>query len=139
MRIVMDYGGDRLELEVAAGNRIPSRPPPTAMPDPAAAVRAAQEQPHVFPPLRRALTPGDRVTVVVDEQLPHLAELLVPLLEHIVEAGVDPAAITLLCPPSASRQPWVDELPEALEEISVEVHDPADRRRLSYLATTQQG
>ena len=27
--------------------------------------------------------------------------------------------------PSASRQPWVDELPEALEEIRVEVHDPA--------------
>jgi nickel-dependent lactate racemase len=139
MRIVMEYGRDRIDLEVAGPNLIASRPPPAPLADPAAAVRAALEEPHGFPPLRRALTPDDHVTVVVDERLPHLAELLVPLLEHVVGAGVAPEALTLLCPPSASRQPWLDELPDALQEVHVEVHDPADRRRLSYLATTQRG
>jgi nickel-dependent lactate racemase len=102
-------------------------------------VRAALEHPVDFPALRRALTPDDRVVVVVDEQLPHLVELLVPLLEHIVAAGVAPEALTLVCPPSASGQRWAESLPESLEEVRMEEADPADRGRLSYLATMRQG
>src|SRR5262249_58527419 len=89
--------------------------------------------------LRRALTPDDHVTIVIDERLPRLADLLIPLLEHVSSAGVAPEAITLLCPPTSSRQPWLEELPEAFEEVRLEVHDPKDRRRLSYLATTRKG
>jgi nickel-dependent lactate racemase len=139
MRVAVDCGLERLEFEVAGDKLIASRPPPAALPGPGAAVRAALESPHGYPPLRRALTPGDRVTVVVDEQLPQLASLLVPLLEHVAAAGVAPEALTLLCPPSASRQPWLDELPDEFEEVQLEVHDPADRKRLSYLATTAGG
>src|SRR5262249_35806993 len=79
------------------------------------------------------------VAVVVDEQLPDLAGLLQPLLDHLLTAGIQPEAVTLLCPPSASSQPWVDDLPEHLEGVRVEVHDPARRKRLSYLATTKKG
>jgi nickel-dependent lactate racemase len=140
MHVVMDFGRDeRLELEVAEGRRIASRTPPAALADPAAAVRAALEAPHGFPPLRRALTPDDHVTVVLDEQVPQLSNLLVPLLEHVVGAGVSPEALTLVCPPSASRQAWLEDLPEAFEEVRLEVHDPTDRRRLAYLATTAGG
>jgi nickel-dependent lactate racemase len=139
MRIAMDYGREHLEFEVAEEHLIPSRRPPAALADPAAAVRAALEKPHGFPPLRQALTPEDRVAVVVDERLPRLPELLAALLEHITGAGVAPEAITLLCPPSASRQPWVDDLPDAFQEVQLEVHDPANRKRLSYLATTRRG
>jgi nickel-dependent lactate racemase len=139
MRVAVDCGFERLEFEVAREGLIASRPPPAALPGPSAAVRAALESPHGYPPLRRALTPGDRVTVVVDEQLPQLPRLLVPLLEHVVSAGIAPEALTLLCPPSPSRQPWLDELPDEFEEVQLEVHDPADRKRLSYLATTAGG
>jgi nickel-dependent lactate racemase len=138
MRIGMDVGRTRLAFEVAESNWVPSRPPPAALPDPAAAVRAALEAPHAYPPLRRALTPDDHLTVVVDEALPELTRLLVPLLEHVVAAGVAPAALTLLCPPG-SRAEWVDELPDELEEARVEAHAPADRRRLAYLATMAGG
>ena len=141
MHFGIDYGRDRLDLEVREGGLVGVRRQPPAPPlaDPAAAVRAALEAPLGFPPLRRALTPGDRVVVVVDERLPCLAGLLTPLLEHLTQAGVAPEAITLLCAPSPSRQPWVDDLPEAFEEVQVAVHDPADRRHLAYLATTRQG
>jgi nickel-dependent lactate racemase len=139
MRIAVDYGRQRVEFEVAADRLIPSRPPPPPLADPGTAVLAALESPIDYPPLRRALTPDDRVVVVVDERLPHLAELLVPLLEHIIGAGVAAEALTLVCPPPATSQRWADDLPEALEEIHIEVADPADRRRLSYLATTRQG
>jgi nickel-dependent lactate racemase len=139
MRITVEYGRERAEYEVADDRLIASRAPPASLQDPPAAVRNALEHPYGFPPLRKALTPGDRVVVVVDEGLPHLVELLVPLLEHVVKAGVAAEEITLICPRSASGQRWADDLPESLEEVRLEVTDPGDRRRLSYVATTREG
>jgi nickel-dependent lactate racemase len=139
MRISLGVGRERLALDVAGDRLLASRAAPAALPDPAAALRAALDAPHGFPALRCALLPEDHVAVVVDEGLPGVAGLLVPLLEHITSAGVDPAALTLLLPPSADRHTWIDDLPEYLEEVHVEVHDPKDRRRLAYLATTAAG
>ena len=71
--------------------------------------------------------------------LPRLGELLTPILEHIAAAGVAPAAITLLTAPPASEQRWIDDLPEAFEDVRLEVHNPRDRKKLSYLATNRAG
>ncbi|MGH7227100.1 MAG: lactate racemase domain-containing protein, partial [Gemmataceae bacterium] len=139
MRIALDYGRERAEFEVAGERLVAELRPPAALADPAAAVRAALEGPHAFPALRRALTPDDHVAVVLDEQLPHLAELLVPLLEHIHSAGVAPECMTLLCPPSSSRQAWIEDLPDEFQDVQVEVCDPDDRRRMAYLAATHKG
>jgi nickel-dependent lactate racemase len=139
MRIAMDYGLDRAEFEVADDRVLAVASPPAALADPAAAVRAALEQPHGFPALRRALTPDDHVAIVVDEELPHLTDLLIPLLEHVHSAGVAAECMTLVCPPSSSRQAWIDELPEAFEDVRIEVADPDDRRRVAYLATMKSG
>src|SRR6266481_3461453 len=116
MRISINCGRDHLSYEVAEPNVIPTRPAPLPLADPAGAVRAALEEPFGFPPLRRALTPGDHVTVIIDEDLPQLARLLTPLLEHILKAGVAVEAVTLLCPPSASRQAWLEELPDEFQD-----------------------
>jgi nickel-dependent lactate racemase len=140
MRVSLNYGLSRFEAELPAGRLVAATPdggPDLA--DPAAAVRAALEEPFGFPPLRRALTPDDHVTVVVDEHLPSLAGLLAPVLEHVAGAGVSPAALTLLCPAPPAEHPWVAGLPEAFRGARVEVHDAADRRHLSYLATTRGG
>src|SRR5262249_52097848 len=123
------------EQLVAVERRTPA-PPQT---DPAAAVRDALEVPLGFPPLRRALTPDDHVTIVIDEHLPHLGALLTPLLEHITSAGVAAEAITLLTAAPTADQSWLDDLPEAFEEVRVETHDPRDRKKLAYLATTRAG
>jgi nickel-dependent lactate racemase len=139
MRIAIDYGLDRVEFEVAEDRLVAEPRPPVALEDPAAAVRAALEAPHGFPALRRALTPDDHIAIVLDEELPHLAELLVPLLEHIQSAGVAPESMTLLCAPSASRQAWIEDLPDDFQDVHVEISDPDDRRRMAYLATTHKG
>jgi nickel-dependent lactate racemase len=97
------------------------------------------ETPLGFPALRRALTPDDHVAIIVDEKLPHLPQLLAPVLEHLTQARIAPEAITLLCVPSLSRQAWVEDLPDAFAEVHVEVHDPTERRKLAYLATTRNG
>src|SRR5438094_10320953 len=119
MRIGIDYGREHLAVEVRESTLVPvhRRPPAPPLADPAAAVRQALETPLGFPALRRALTPDDHVVIVIDEHLPRLPELLTPVLEHITQAQVDPAAITLLCPPSSSGQPWIDDLPEAFEDV----------------------
>src|SRR5205823_7822271 len=39
----------------------------------------------------------------------------------------------------AADQGWLDDLPEAFEEVRMEVHDPKDRKKLAYLAMTRAG
>jgi nickel-dependent lactate racemase len=137
MRIAIRQGRREVELELA-GHLVGRFTGPEPLRDPADSVREALEHPFSFPPLRRALTPGDRLALLVDENLPDLAGLLVPLLDHITSADVAAESITIICP-TTTPQAWIDELPERHEEIHIEVHDPKDRRRLSYLATTSAG
>lgn len=101
-------------------------------------VREALERPYKFEPLRRALTPDDRVAVVIDPRLPHLPEMLVEVLSHLASAGVQPGAVTVVSPPGSS-QDWIDALPEEFEDVTAETHDPADPQKLMYLATTKAG
>src|SRR5689334_2338363 len=64
-------------------------------------IRDALEHPFGFEPLRRALTPDDRITVVLDPTLPHVGMLLEEVFAHLRTAGVEPGAVTVLTPPGA--------------------------------------
>lgn len=141
MQIRLEYGLEHLDIELPDSSLVAVRRAVIAapLPDPAEAMRTALEAPRGYPPLRRALTPDDHVTIVIDEGVPHLVELLVPLLEHIGQAQVPPSAITLLCPPSQSKQEWLEVLPEQFQEVHCQVHAPADRKQISYLATMKNG
>ncbi len=141
MRIGLAYGRDHWEGEIAPRQVVAVRRQPAAPPlaDPAAAVSSALEKPLGFPALRQALTPDDHIAIVVDEQLPHLAQLLIRVVEHLRQARIVPGAVTLVCPPPSTGQPWLEDLPDFCEDMHLEVHDPADRKKLSYLATTRQG
>jgi nickel-dependent lactate racemase len=137
----LHFGRAHLEVALADEQQVVARrrPPAPPLTDPVAAVREAVEAPLGFPPLRRALTPDDHVTVVIDEHLPRVGQLLTPLLEHIDSAGVAAEAVTLLTSSPAADQGWLEDLPEAFEEMRVEVHDPKERKKLAYLATTRAG
>jgi nickel-dependent lactate racemase len=137
----VEFARERLTLDVRPDRLIgldrAALPPPLA--DATAAIRKAMESPLDYPPLRRALTPDDHVTVVVDENLPRLPELVTAVLEHVAAAGVASAAVTLLCPPGRQKQSWIDDLPPIFEDVRLEVHDPFDRDRRAYLASTKAG
>lgn len=141
MRFEIRYGQRTLTLEISDDRLVPLRREPIAppVPDPITALRDALEKPHDFPALRRALTPDDHIAIVVDEHLARLPELLTAVLEHVARAGVSAGAVTLLCPRSDSRQEWIEGLPDEWQDVHVEVHDPTERRRLAYLATTKHG
>lgn len=121
--------------KAVALRREPVRPPTAS---PRELVRDALEKPFGFEPLRRALTPDDHVTVVLDPTLPHVGELLAEVFAHLQTAGIEPAAVTVLTPPGAS-QAWIDDVPDEYADVHAEVHDPADPRKLAYLASTKAG
>jgi hypothetical protein len=106
--------------------------------DPAAALRAALESPTRYPSLKKSLTPDDRVVIAVDDRLPQLPTILGVVVEHLVKAGVTAESITLLCPHNA-RQGWVDDLPDEIQDVRIEIHDAANRQRLCYLANSAHG
>lgn len=89
-------------------------------------------------PVRRAVTPDDRVCVVLDEGLPHIPELLGALLDHLAPAGISPAAVTVVVP-AGGNQGWVDNLSDEYADLHVEVHDPETEQKLEYVDTTRAG
>jgi nickel-dependent lactate racemase len=140
MRASLAWGQQSLDLEIHKPNLVPAQRAPIEpnLVDPVKAMSDALEHPLDYPALRLALTPDDRVAIVVDEGIPHLAELLVPLLQHIGQANVRPDAITLICTPPSSGQAWLGDLPDEFQGVHIEVHQPNDRKKLAYLATTKQ-
>jgi nickel-dependent lactate racemase len=141
MRLQLAYGRHSQEIDVPDANLVTSERGAAAPPvtDLAGAVRRALQEPFHFPALHLALTPDDHVAIAVDERLPRLGEILVPLLEEVRAAGVAPEAITLVCLSPSTGQSWALELPDDFQDVRIEVHQPAERPKLSYLATTRQG
>jgi nickel-dependent lactate racemase len=128
-------------IDIPPGKLVPVRPagvPSAPATAPRELVRAALEAPFGFEPLRRALTPDDRVAVVLDPTLPAAADLLAGVLDHLRTAGIEPAAVTVVTPPG-SPEGWIDDLPDEYADLTAETHDPADERKRAYLATTRGG
>lgn len=135
----LSFGNETWRVEVPAEKRVELHrqsvsASPLSMHD---QVRDALEKPFQFEPLRRALTPDDRVVVVVDETLPDVAAAVTAILEHLATANISAEAVTLLTLPGSQSAGWIDELPDEFADVRTEVHDPADRKKLAYLAATK--
>jgi nickel-dependent lactate racemase len=103
------------------------------------AVAKSLEYPIRFEAMRRALTPDDRITLVMDDRLPQLSSLLVPILDHLQSARISMENVTILTPDSGMEQDWINDLPDAFQDVRTEIHDPTNRQRLAYLASTKEG
>ncbi len=97
-------------------------------------LREALEHPRGYPPLRQVVVPGDRVVIPLDPFTPNLTEILATLCEVLQDAGVAADAITVLATDSPTSQQLA--LPVG---VALEVHDPSDRSRIAYLASTSSG
>ncbi len=137
-QIELIVGSQPWPLTVPADRAIAIRRSPFTAPTASAAelVSNALEQPFNFEPLRRALTPDDRVAIVIDPRLPHLTEMLAEVIRHVGTAGVTPAAITVISPPGAP-QTWIEEMPDEFADLTAETHDPANVQKLMYVAATK--
>ncbi|WP_439626282.1 lactate racemase domain-containing protein [Gemmata sp.] len=102
---------------------------------PAELTRAALDRPVGFEPLRRALTPDDRVTVVVDSGVAQVVPVVEAVLAYLRDAGVALGSVTLLTPPEVPAD-WAAALAVEFAPVRREAHDPADRKRLAYVGST---
>jgi nickel-dependent lactate racemase len=110
--------------------------------DVAALVRRALSEPAGSPPLARLARPGLHVTLLIDDYTRHtpLRQILPPVLETLLSAGVAPQDIRLLVA-SGSHRPMSDaELLEKLGAGLVErfpiAQTAADEAQMVYLGTT---
>ncbi|MCE9564759.1 MAG: lactate racemase domain-containing protein [Planctomycetes bacterium] len=115
-----------------------TRTPFAAPPPLAELVQKALDKPFGFEPLRRALTPDDRVTIVLDSQLPKVAEILEVVLGYLRTALIPPELVTVLTTPEAPQN-WSEQHAVEFAGVKREIHDPADRKKLAYLASTREG
>lgn len=103
--------------------------------DVAAATAAALDRPDDFPPLSRAIVPGDRVVLAIDPNVPEVASVVRGVLAAIGQT--DAAGIDVVL--------WDEATDATVEAIRGEVapqsrvvrHASADRRQLSYLAADE--
>lgn len=141
--ISVSVGNESWSIEVPEGVLIASQretPPSTPITNLRTTVKEAMEHPVGLDfPLRKAFTPEDRVAIVLDENLPHLAELLSGVLEYLAGIGIALDAVTVISPCASTRQGWIDDLPDDFADVHTEEHQPDDRKRLSYLSATKHG
>lgn len=136
---------ERIELEDAEGAPVAVLGVPRGRPveNVAVAVAKAVDEPLDYPPLRRATTPGDRVVLALAPDLPQAPEAAAAVVRKLVEAGVHPDGITLLCTASErgihAGDPRRMIEPELRKHIGRHIHDPGNRDDLAYLAATESG
>ncbi len=137
MRGSVEFQDEQLEVELPDEMLVGLWEGPAGLAGEAAvvAVRTALEQPHEFPPLRQAVVPGDRVVIALDVSLGGIGAVLSVLVDQLYQSGVDPGDVTVVTSQGNPAR-LSEELPAG---ITLELHDPADQRRLAYLATTKGG
>jgi len=141
MRSDIGYGLERLALEVPDRAVVEARRAPAAAPlaDVPAAVAAALETPLGFPAPAPGFDPDGPCRRRRGRKLAALGDVAVAGARTpdggAHHAGGDHAGLRA----STTGQPWLEDLPDEYEEVRLEVHDPHDRKRLSYLATTRRG
>ncbi len=142
---VLRYGADAsVNLQIEGGPQEPCGVPRGApLPDTAAAVKAALDEPLEYPPLARCTTPGDRVAIALGAEVPQIAKVTAAIVQTLAAAGIDADGITILRnrgDADANAEDPCGLVPAHLaERIRVRTHDPANRRNLAYLAASEAG
>jgi nickel-dependent lactate racemase len=146
MTCIIPYGIDSsLDLGLATSDLLGVCDMPRGEPlaDPAAALAAALASPLGFPPLNKAIVPGDRIVVALDSSAPQAGTLLAALVEYLLEAGAEPANLTVLRTQAdcgADGEDPRDYLPSGCrEQVALEIHDPAAKAQLGLLGSSHDG
>lgn len=101
-------------------------------------IRNALSQPVGYPELKRAITPDDRIAIVLVDQFNGFLDILVAVLEHIAGAGVAMENVTLVCLACTDSDSWVENLPDEYNEIKIEVHNPDNKKSHAFLTSSDE-
>lgn len=141
----IQYGMDReLDVTFQEGAHVDEivAPKAASIDDVAAAVAAGLEAPQDFPPLAKAIVPGDRVVLAIEPETPALPKVVAGVVAEFSAVGVAGEDIEIVAsqPIEESSAEWPSsELDETLAKaIKVSFHDPSDRDSLAYLAASKE-
>jgi nickel-dependent lactate racemase len=141
MKVDLDYGDGRLEVEVPDTATVVEPPRAEPLLDPAAALVQALREPVSGPPLRQLVRPGDRVVIsVCDGARPQpRKEMLKAILSELTE-HVAARQVTILVANGTHRLGSPDELrgllgEEVLLKCEVVNHDCRDAAQLVPMGT----
>ncbi len=129
---------ERLEVVADCGCRHRS-----TVADVASAARRAVSQPLEFPPIGRSVIPDDRVTVLLDADVPRGEEIAAAVVGELLQAGVKPQSITLL-ESDRKRTTEVGNLQTALSEHHAQqirhvAHNPDAADQMAFLTALESG
>jgi nickel-dependent lactate racemase len=139
--VVVSYGQHRqIEFGLPAERMVAFCPAPEPLPDVLENLRHALAEPLDFPPLSRAVIPGDHVVLALDRYTPQAATLIAGVWEVLAAQGVEAKDVLILQPTALCGPALVDPrglLPAGVREAIVwRVHDATDSKQQAYLATT---
>jgi hypothetical protein len=111
--------------------------------DPLAMLRGALGNPTGFPPLAKAVVPGDHVAIALEPGVPEADSIVAAVVQCVERAGASLSDVTVLRTrdDAASHAPDPRSLlePSTRDVVKLETHDPAERGQLGYLANTHAG
>lgn len=134
MRVEVAFQDEKLDLDVPDGRLVGQWAGPAGLPpeDFARLLADRLEGPSEFPPLRQAVVPGDRIVLALGSALPGMAAVIEGVVEVLALAGVTRSDVTVLIPPGVAS-------PDVRHGLTIEHHDPDDKTKISYLASTAEG
>lgn len=103
----------------------------------------ALAEPLDYPPLARAVVPGDHVALAVERGVPQAAGVVAGVVAALLAAGIEPGNITLVQAPQ-DKDSLADDLvselaPDLRSAITVVTHDPLDQPGLCFLGAAKDG
>ncbi|MEX0724781.1 MAG: lactate racemase domain-containing protein [Planctomycetaceae bacterium] len=142
--ISLTYGTEgRLSLEVDPERVVTSHGHVDEVPDIRLAVRTALERPLEYPPVDLAVVPGDRITIALDRHTPRSSEIIAEVWAMLEGRGVTAEDVFILQPVGMDGRRLSDPrslLPDDVRTlVRWGVHDPTDKSRQCYLASTSTG
>ena len=95
----------------------------------------ALANPVGYPELKRAITPDDRLAIVMVDKFNRFFEILVSVLRYVLDAGVAMENVTIVCLAEADSDSWVENLPDEYNEIKIEIHNPDNKKSHAFLTS----
>jgi nickel-dependent lactate racemase len=141
MKTELHFGGQKFALQLPSDRHVSIKQPATtnAPRDLSRLLSERLNHPTAYPALKLALTPDDHIAIVLDPGLPQLESLLSGVMAHLAEGHIQPENVTLVVAYEPADPAWRERLGEWQSKLKIEIHDPTDRDKVSYLAATQKG
>lgn len=146
MPIELRYGVDSsLFLDLPDGALVAACDAPRGTPivDTASAVADALDAPLDYPPLSKAVVPGDKVVLALDPGLPQAATIVAAVVKYLLENNIAAGDVTVLRT-QADIDLGAEDPRQCLAEpirnaVNVETHNPENRGHLGFLTTSHDG